>query len=122
MNDLEAGTFVMMVKNDDGSFSGFLIAGTNITARKQSERDLLIANRKLQMLSSITSHDILNQVTALAVLRRGRVRFLDRQREVNVGGGHRRGGHLRLHWRNGDHKVDRPSSRHGRWSAHLDGG
>jgi len=48
---------------------------TDITAQKNVERALLIANRKLNLLSSVTRHDILNNVTALSL---GGNRLLDR--------------------------------------------
>lgn len=38
---------------------------TDITARKQSEEALKLVNKKLQLLSSITRHDILNQLMVI---------------------------------------------------------
>lgn len=44
---------------------GHLILLRNITRRKQAETALDEANRKLNLMASITRHDILNQITAL---------------------------------------------------------
>jgi len=49
----------------DGIFLGAQIIGRDITARKQAEEALLQANRKLNLLSGITRHDIRNQVFTL---------------------------------------------------------
>ena len=38
---------------------------TDISTRKQSEEALRLANKKLQLLSSITRHDIVNQITVI---------------------------------------------------------
>jgi C4-dicarboxylate-specific signal transduction histidine kinase len=50
----------------------------NIAERKKRDRALLQANKKLNILSSITRHDILNKLTAL-------VAFLELSKE-NAGG------------------------------------
>jgi PAS domain S-box-containing protein len=47
----------------------------DITVRKQAENALALANRKLNLLSSITRHDILNQLTTL-------IGFLELSREM----------------------------------------
>ena len=39
----------------------------DITERKQAEKALELANKKLQLLNSITRHDILNQITTLNI-------------------------------------------------------
>jgi PAS domain S-box-containing protein len=49
----------------DGRFVRLEIA-TDITERKRAEEALFRVNEKLNLLSSITRHDILNQLTALA--------------------------------------------------------
>lgn len=52
---------------DRGTGNGVLLVGTllDITERKRAEEALFHANRKLNMLSSITRHDVLNKLTAL---------------------------------------------------------
>jgi PAS domain S-box-containing protein len=53
------------VPNDDGS-SGFIVGvGIDISERMLAEEALLQANRQLNLLSSITRHDILNKITTL---------------------------------------------------------
>ncbi|EHQ36216.1 PAS domain S-box protein [Methanoplanus limicola] len=49
----------------DRDVTGVRIILDDITDRKRNEEALRIANNKLQMLNSITRHDILNQVTGL---------------------------------------------------------
>ena len=49
----------------EGRITGVHGALTDITDRKQAEETLQVAHRKLQILSGITRHDILNQVMAL---------------------------------------------------------
>nr|WP_245249520.1 PAS domain S-box protein [Methanolinea mesophila] len=49
----------------EGNFSGYLGACYDIQDRKRTELALQVVNRKLNLLSSITRHDIINQVTAL---------------------------------------------------------
>ncbi|WP_128694532.1 PAS domain S-box protein [Methanoculleus taiwanensis] len=45
---------------------GLICVLRDITERKRAEEALQLANRKLHLLSAITRHDILNQVTALS--------------------------------------------------------
>lgn len=45
--------------------SGYLIILRDVTRRKQAENALEDAHRKLNLMASITRHDILNQITAL---------------------------------------------------------
>ncbi len=51
-----------------GNVTGILLFASDITERKTAEDALALANQKLSLLSSITRHDILNQVTALRIL------------------------------------------------------
>jgi PAS domain S-box-containing protein len=53
------------LRNDQGSVTGILLFVVDITERKRAEEALALASRKLNLLSSITRHDILNQLTAL---------------------------------------------------------
>ncbi|MBN2734270.1 MAG: PAS domain S-box protein [Methanomicrobiaceae archaeon] len=52
--------------NSEGKVAGVLGIGRDITERKTSEDALKEVNRKLNLLSSITRHDILNQITVAA--------------------------------------------------------
>ncbi len=54
------------VYHDDGSWFGRRENKRDITHRKVVEEALQQANRKLNLLSSVTRHDVLNQLTALA--------------------------------------------------------
>ena len=49
----------------DGSIDGLLAIGHDITDKKKAEEALQQANKKLNLLSSITRHDILNEVAIL---------------------------------------------------------
>jgi len=49
----------------DGKFSGYIGSCYDIQARRQAEEALLQVNRKLNLLSSITRHDINNQLFSL---------------------------------------------------------
>ncbi len=49
----------------DGKWAGRREAKRDITFRKKIEEELSKANAKLNLLSSVTRHDVLNQVTAL---------------------------------------------------------
>ena len=57
----------LLVPIDDGygRVSSVLGISRDITNRKQAEEALALASRKLNLLSNITRHDILNQLTAL---------------------------------------------------------
>ncbi|UUX93115.1 PAS domain S-box protein [Methanoplanus endosymbiosus] len=57
------------VKKSDADGIPQIIYGTHIdiTARKNAEEALKLSNNKLKMLSEISRHDILNQITALKV-------------------------------------------------------
>lgn len=48
---------------DDPSIHGIIVNIRDVTGRKRTERAVQEANRKLHLLSSVTRHDILNQVT-----------------------------------------------------------
>ncbi|MCK4269971.1 MAG: PAS domain S-box protein, partial [Methanogenium sp.] len=50
----------------DGEVKVVVTSGRDITERKATERALDIINKKLQLLSGITRHDILNQIATLA--------------------------------------------------------
>ncbi len=52
--------------DNSGRVVGAIESIRDITDRKAAERALEMANKKLQLLSGVTRHDILNQVTALA--------------------------------------------------------
>ena len=49
----------------DGNLKGYRGIFRDITEQKKEEEALLQANRKLRLLSSVTRHDILNQLTVL---------------------------------------------------------
>ncbi len=51
--------------NNDGSVGGLIGTFLDITERKLSEEALKQANKQLNLLSSVTRHDILNQLMAL---------------------------------------------------------
>ncbi|MDO8842619.1 PAS domain-containing sensor histidine kinase [Methanocalculus sp.] len=53
---------VRFLRNKDGEPVSILGIGHNITDRKKAEDALQLTNAKLQLLSSITRHDILNKV------------------------------------------------------------
>jgi len=53
------------IYKSDGSFVGFRGIDRDITGRKQMEEALRQANKKLNLLASVTRHDILNQLTIL---------------------------------------------------------
>ena len=52
-------------KGADGRIEGLLAIGQDITAKNKAEEALQQANKKLNLLSGITRHDILNQVAIL---------------------------------------------------------
>lgn len=53
------------IRSDDGAFAGAVVILRDITERKRHENALRESNRKLALLSSITRHDLLNQVMVL---------------------------------------------------------
>jgi PAS domain S-box-containing protein len=54
------------IYNEKGEFVELLSVGNDITDRKRAEEALFAANRKLNLLSSVTRHDVLNQLNVLA--------------------------------------------------------
>ncbi|MEI6293664.1 MAG: PAS domain S-box protein [Methanomicrobiales archaeon] len=50
-------------RDETGTALGIFAAARDITDRKQAEESLRVANKKLNLLSSITRHDINNQLT-----------------------------------------------------------
>jgi PAS domain S-box-containing protein len=52
--------------DEAGLISGIVRYGLDITDRRKTEEALFLANKKLNLLSSITRHDILNQLTVLS--------------------------------------------------------
>jgi len=53
------------LRDEQGNITGILVFAIDITERKHAEDALALAIRKLNLLSSITRHDLLNQLTAL---------------------------------------------------------
>jgi len=53
------------LKNDQWDITGLLVFSVDITERKRVEEALQQVNKQLNLLSSITRHDILNQLMAL---------------------------------------------------------
>ncbi|MDD5419751.1 MAG: PAS domain S-box protein [Methanomicrobiaceae archaeon] len=53
------------IRNDQGRLVGFHGVSRDITDRRRAEVSLQIANKKLQLLASITRHDILNRMMVL---------------------------------------------------------
>lgn len=51
-----------VLRDDDGAVCGTLSSGDDITERQHAEAALQQANAKLNLLSAITRHDILNQI------------------------------------------------------------
>ena len=56
------------LKDDTGSVVAFEGSASDITERKHAEDAVLAANKKLNILNSVTRHDVLNQITALVML------------------------------------------------------
>jgi PAS domain S-box-containing protein len=61
--------------DEKGNITEFQSVGRDITDRRQAEDALLQANRRLNMMTSITRHDINNQITMLT----GFLRFLEKK-------------------------------------------
>jgi len=49
-----------------GEVIAVTVISSNITERKQAEKAILEANRKLNLMNNVTRHDILNQLSALS--------------------------------------------------------
>jgi PAS domain S-box-containing protein len=58
-------TTIVPVKDDTGTVVSAICSSKEITARKQVEEALWQANKKLNLLSGVTRHDIRNQLFAL---------------------------------------------------------
>ncbi|MDD1664744.1 MAG: PAS domain S-box protein [Methanomicrobiales archaeon] len=54
------------IYDEKGEFVELLSVGNDITDRKRAEESLFTANRKLNLLSNVTRHDVLNQLNVLA--------------------------------------------------------
>ncbi|WP_214084325.1 PAS domain S-box protein [Methanoculleus sp.] len=52
----------------DGTVEYVVCSAEDITERRRAEDGVLLANKKLNILNSVTRHDILNQTTVLAML------------------------------------------------------
>ena len=65
----------------EGNVAGLLGIGRDITERKKAEDAIREANRKLNLLSSITRHDILNQITGAA----GFLEMIELEEEIRPG-------------------------------------
>ncbi|MCK9579961.1 MAG: PAS domain-containing protein [Methanoregula sp.] len=63
--ELWSDTILVPLRDRNNAISGVLGVSRDITQRKRAEEALYQANKKLNLLSSITRHDILNQLTAL---------------------------------------------------------
>ncbi|WP_255331400.1 PAS domain S-box protein [Methanocalculus taiwanensis] len=53
------------VYDDEGNFEGIIEFGIDITREREAEDALRLTSEKLQILSSITRHDILNHITTV---------------------------------------------------------
>ena len=62
---IQVSLSVSPIKNGQDRIIGASVIAHDITERKQMENALEQANKKLQLLNSITRHDIINQVMAL---------------------------------------------------------
>jgi signal transduction histidine kinase len=62
---IEVSLSISPIKNNRGRIIGASTIAHDITERKRIQNALNEANKKLQLLNSITRHDILNQITAL---------------------------------------------------------
>jgi PAS domain S-box-containing protein len=52
-----------VLRNPDGTPSGMVYVGRDVTQRKKAEEAIRSAHRQLDLLSSVTRHDILNKVS-----------------------------------------------------------
>jgi PAS domain S-box-containing protein len=59
-------TLLVPIRDSQGTISRVMGISRDITKRKRAEEALSNVNKKLNLLSTITRHDILNQLTALA--------------------------------------------------------
>ncbi len=56
---------ISIIRNKEGTLSGFQGVSRDITERRQTDKALRQAHKQLNLLTSITRHDILNQILAL---------------------------------------------------------
>lgn len=54
-----------LLQDRNGSPTSFIGLGRDITERKKGDEAIRMANKKLNLLSSVTRHDVLNQLTSL---------------------------------------------------------
>jgi len=68
------------LRDEKGNIYGLLLFVTDITDRKMAEDALALASKKINLLSSITRHDILNQIMAL----KGYIYLLGEETDLNI--------------------------------------
>jgi signal transduction histidine kinase len=56
------------IMSEDGEFLGVIAGVTDITDRKYAQKALHESNQKLRLLTSLTRHDILNQIFVIQIL------------------------------------------------------
>lgn len=59
-------TLLVPIRDTHGTITGVMGISRDLTKRKEAEDALVTAHNKLTLISTITRHDILNQLTALA--------------------------------------------------------
>jgi PAS domain S-box-containing protein len=70
IHDVSGDTHIVLwnsanISDSSGAVIATIAQGQDITERKRTEEALALASKKLNLLSNITRHDILNQLTAL---------------------------------------------------------
>jgi len=66
-----------LIYDSEGNACGVEGIIRDISRRKQAEYGLKIASKKLNLLSSVTQHDILNQITGILTLEEQMLRIID---------------------------------------------